>query len=173
MISNKTIQNHSQFSSHAKIIALTIGALSVSACSHGEKERLSSEVEKQPVTTRSELRANTESLIENMPNIEDAQRTKLIAIRNEAGEKVSSLQVESLKIRSLIVSEITNPTYDAKKVETLKSRLKDVENERIKTTFKAIDDANVVLGRNTAAENRRRVFEEMFGAGPHGGTNVD
>ncbi len=171
-MSNKYVRNHFQKSSHLSLIALTMSALTLPSCSHGDRE-LAQEVEAQPATTRSELRETAKDKIENMPNIGEAQRAKLLAIKNESESKSNELQIESIKVRSLIVSEMTSPNYDPKKVDKLKSRLRDIEKDRLALTFKAIDDSNKALGRDTAVEYRKRYFEELFTEAPHGGTNVD
>lgn len=165
MISNSYVRNFFQTNGNGPLIALTMTTLALQSCTHGSGE-IVEEIARTPVTTPAELKEQADATIESMPGLDPIQRAKLLEIRKNASDQSNLLQIESLKVRSLILKEVMNQTYDPNKIDDLKKRLKKVENQKLNLTFSSIEEANKVLGRETEPERRRKIFETLVGPPP-------
>jgi hypothetical protein len=113
-----------------------------------------------PVSGPSELHQDTANTIASTPGITDAQRAKLMAIQKTTEAKLSDLREQSLKMRELLMQEVVRTeNYNDNEVNRLKTRLKTVEGKRLTTLFKALDQANDVLGHQT---QRTQVMNSMM-----------
>jgi hypothetical protein len=113
-----------------------------------------------PVSGPAELNKDASNTIATAPGITDDQRAKLIAIQKTIQEKLGKLREESLKMRELLIQEVVRTeNYNDNEVNRIKSRLKDVENKRLATLFKGLDQANDVLGHKT---QRKQVIDSMM-----------
>jgi hypothetical protein len=113
-----------------------------------------------PVSGPAELNKDASNTIASAPGITDDQRTKLIVIQKSTEEKLAKLREESLKMRELLIQEVVRTDhYNDNEVNRIKSRLKDIENKRLTTLFKGLDQANDVLGHQT---QRKQVMDSMM-----------
>jgi hypothetical protein len=113
-----------------------------------------------PVSGPAELRKTTADTIASTPGITEDQRAKLVVIQKTTEGKLDKLRQESLKMRELLIQEVVRTDgYNDNEVNRIKSRLKDVEGKRLTTLFKALDQANDVLGHQT---QRKQVMDSMM-----------
>lgn len=113
-----------------------------------------------PVSGPSQLRQDTTNAIASAPGITEDQRAKLVAIQKATEAKLSDLREQSLKMRELLMQEVVRTdNYNDNEVNRIKTRLKKVESKRLDTLFKALDQANDVLGHQT---QRTQVMNSMM-----------
>lgn len=138
--------------------------LLMAGCAHKADKKLDEQLAQTPdVKNRAELREKTEDKIENDASLSADQKTKLIQLRDSTRAENDKLQKESLKLRSLLVDKLLTTDYKQSDVDAIKKRMKDIENERLSLTFKNIDEANKILGRDPARDERKRaVFYDLM-----------
>ena len=110
--------------------------------------------EENSVDTRSELRTETDNLIENAPDLSTDQRVKLSRLRQEITTKTDALARESIKLRSLLVQDLISPAYNDKVTSLVETKLKKVEKERLDLVLDSIKRAKTILGRQVLSNAR-------------------
>jgi hypothetical protein len=113
-----------------------------------------------PVSGPAQLQKDATNTIASTPGISDDQRAKLVTIQKATETKLGDLREQSLKMRELLIQEVVRTeNYNDNEVNRIKSRLKKVESKRLDTLFKALDQANDVLGHQT---QRTQVMNSMM-----------
>jgi hypothetical protein len=113
-----------------------------------------------PISGTAQLQKDTSNTIASTPGITDDQRAKLVAIQKTTEAKLNDLREKSLKMRELLMEEVVRTeNYNDNEVNRIKTRLKTVESKRLDTLFKALDQANDVLGHQT---QRTQVMNSMM-----------
>lgn len=111
--------------------------------------------------TLAELNQRAETVIKTSPELNEDQRTKLMDLHNKTLTKSTSLREESLKLRDILLTDLTSQDYNAREVSLIKTRLKKIEDERLSLLFKAVDDANTILGHKVSSNKRiLEVFDD-------------
>lgn len=125
------------------------------------QKRVDTEVaQENTVNTRSELRAEADQTIKTAPGLTDEQRTRLLALRTATSAQSDELRLQSLKLRSVLIKDLITTNYDQDEVALIKKRMRDVEDQRLSLVFKAVEDANVILGHDYA--NRENIMDVYF-----------
>ena len=135
-------------------ILCAIFLFTVAGCAHTSKEvdeKISAE---PPVKNSEELAVKARALINSNPNINLEQKSKLFELQDKIRSELMALQEENLKIRALLIQEITSDDYRESKAIVIKNRLKKNENKKLLTYFNAVDEANEILGRENEQEKR-------------------
>jgi hypothetical protein len=146
----------------APTLRLTLFVLTaLSACSSsGSKKEVDARMAREDADSSAELNAETKRLIESNPNLTPEQRTKLTTLRKQTLTEVQRLEEESIKLRALLIKDIVSANYDEDQVKEIKSRIRDVEGDRISTVFNAVERANIIMGRE--ASGNPEVMESFF-----------
>lgn len=150
------------------IITLLIGygILTLNGCSHtAADKKLDDKIaiidrQSQSMPVSATLKMESTNLIENSPDLTADQKARLTSIREKTQNEMEALKDESIKLRLVLIRDVLAPKYNAKEVKIIKNRMKGIENKKLELTFKSVDEANKVLGRNATA--RQDVVQEMF-----------
>ena len=145
------------------MIAILLGfqALSMTGCNQAAKRDVDSKLASEPApANRDALRAETSTLIESA-NITAEQKAKLTEIRDQTRAQLDDDQKSSLKLRSALMEEVMAENFNQDQVNVIKSRMKKLENHRLATLFKAVDQANKVLGHDRT-ELRREYMRDII-----------
>lgn len=162
----------------SKKLSLTLIAIALfSSCATKKIDQtIDNKVAQTPnISGPGELRQNTTDAIASTPGITEDQRAKLVEIQKTTEGKLDRLREESLKMRQLLLQEVVRTeNYNDDEVNRIKTRLKDVDNKRLTTLFKALDQANDVLGHKTQRTQAMNAMMRMdnydagfSGAQPH------
>lgn len=140
------------------IVTVCAAMLFAVRCAHTPTERhLDQRMdEESKIKSTSDLRIDAQSAIDSATGLTDEQKTKLKALGASVRVKLDDLRDQSLKLRAVLVDDMIATNYNVKEVELIKQRIKAVENNRVSTMFKAIDDANEIMGRQ--AKLNQHVF---------------
>ena len=114
----------------------------------------------QKVGTTKDLRSETNQILENTKGLTEDQRVKLSALRDKTNIAVDTNREESRRLRAVLVKDLVSPNYSAKEVRLIKKKLADLENSHIQIIFDAVDQANVILGRD--ALKNQEVVDSFF-----------
>ena len=139
-------------------------------CSHSKvNQDIDSKLKNEPdFTKREEVSESARETIEDATNLTAPQKQSLLALHQRVRTEASELRHESLKLRALLVSELISPTYREDEVRQIKKRIENLDHRQLSLVFKAVDDADKILGHHLP-ENERvmRLFDEA----PHGHVN--
>src|ERR1035437_2095146 len=127
----------------SSIVVLTLVVTTV-GCSHTEK-KIDEKITTEPkVKNSDELGNEAHFLIESNPDFTPEQREKLFALQKETHLKLAKIHEESLKIRLLLIQEVTAEKYNDKELSVIKDKMKKNEDEKLQTYFHAIHQANAI-----------------------------
>ena len=112
------------------------------------------------VTTTGDLSNQAQETIETTPGLSADQRTQLISLRDKMRDQIKGLNDESIKLRSLLIQDVVSADNHGREVSAVKRRLKKVENKKLSVIFDGIDQADTILGKNTA--QRQAVMDRLF-----------
>lgn len=146
------------------VFVLALLAALIQGCAHtSENKKVDQEVAKSPVKSNQELRQEADKELKTSPGLNEEQRKELMALRDSTREQMDKMRLQSLKLRSVLISTVISPNYDADEVSTVEEKMKDVENKRLSVLFDAVEQANKIMGRTTSStESNRRIMREMF-----------
>jgi len=137
----------------------------VSSCSHEEiNHALQVKLAQEEVPADAQaLTSEMRERIQNSKTMTVDQKQQLLSLQAETSSKLVSARSESLKLRSLLIKDLTRNNYNEAEVDLIKSKLKTVEDERLATIFSAVDRVNQILGRESQEREqyaRDLVFQE-------------
>ena len=142
-------------------IAIMILVISTMGCAHTAK-KVDQEISTEPpVKDSTELSVKARALINSSTSINPEQKTKLLALQEKTTAELKDLQAQSLKIRSLLIQEVTGSDYNEKEIWVIKNRLKKNESQKLLTYFNAVDEANKILGRDSELERRQELMHSI------------
>ncbi|MGZ3708810.1 MAG: hypothetical protein ACXVBC_07865 [Bdellovibrionota bacterium] len=150
---------------------LVIGLSAVAAsCAHGKLERqLDQKLAEAPtVTGSSELGELARQRIEESRSLDSEKKAKLLELQKVTGAQNRALRDESLKLRALLIEDVTQAGDQTAEVDLIKARLKKLENQRLALIFSAVDQANTILG-HMSERDRYRTLRDLYDIEPRGG----
>jgi hypothetical protein len=147
-----------------KLSALSFAILTLASCAGGQTrkdvdQKLAGE---QPIANTTEMNKDSRATIQNSPTLTDDQKTKLLSIQAATAESLKNSREELFKLHELLVQEVTSKNYSDDRVNDVKKRLRKLVNARVDTLFKAIDQANDVLGRVQERNKNSLMMHDMF-----------
>lgn len=127
-----------------------------------ENRKLDAKVEgEKNITTRQELAQETEQTFQQAP-LSAEQKQQLNALRERTRSEIKSIRDQSLQLRAVLAKDLVATPYDDNQVDIIKRRLQSLSNDELKTTFRAIDDANKIIGnRGTQHEDYMKQILEL------------
>jgi hypothetical protein len=142
------------------LAALSLTVLN--ACSNTEANRkLDEKLNAEPAPASSEaLRNEARTMIESSKTLSQEEKTKLLALGDSVRADTQVTRDESLKLRALLIKEITAEPYNANEVNLIKKRLKANSDKRLEVIYKAVESANQILGHN---EEKQKIMGAFFG----------
>lgn len=148
---------------------MSLGLIALQACAHNKTEKQIDEkaAKETQIKTRSDLRNEARSQIENSTLLTGEQKSKLLQLSDSTQSQLDELTSQSLKLRAVLIKDVIDTHYDAKEVTKIKKKIKTVEQNKLSVIFDAVDEANTILGRNASTHQhliRQFLFERSSGA---------
>lgn len=153
---------------------LLLALASFQACSHGSSDQASNQVDNKVaqqdnIQSRNDLSKQTQNSIQTAPGLTADQRSQLEAVRSTTQAKVNALSTESLRLRSVLVSDLLAQDYNAAEVSLVKKKIKAAEEKRLTIIFDAVDKVKKILGRQASSEHERMMSDFFEGREDAGG----
>lgn len=130
---------------------LTLFACAVNEVQKSVDNKLSKE---QSISTRQDLRTESQNLILSNSTLTKEQKDQLFALKESVTKRIGEYRDQSLKLQSLLIKEVVGPSYNKDEVKLIKKRIRNVESERVETIFEAVDKANDIIGRTTQGKEQ-------------------
>lgn len=139
---------------YRRIVGLVWTAAIFSGCA-GVGQRLDEKVSQEPaVMTRADVHRDVTQWINESKDLSSDQKPRLLSLRDSIVSQEDALRGKSLKLRSVLVKNVLSADYNPDEVSILQDRIRSVEVDRLETFFWAVQQANAILGR-WSAENER------------------
>ena len=141
---------------------LLLGFLLVSCAQKAVEKQIDQKLAQEvSVKSDDDLRKESDRLIAES-NLKPEQKTQLAEVRKNWMDKSLAMRDESLQIRSLLLKDLLNPTYNQKEVLALQKRLKKNEQKRISLLLESINKTNKILGHGPSPDERRKAIGDTF-----------
>jgi hypothetical protein len=138
-----------------KIVLVTLLVLPLVGCASNASKNVDDKIwQENGVGSRKDLQEESFRLIHDEPGLSPGQRDRLALLSSTMTQKLDVINLESVRLRSVLMKEVLAPDYKPNEVEVIKTRISGLEARRISTMFNGIEEANSILGR-TPVENRR------------------
>lgn len=108
--------------------------------------------DQRPADMPGELAVRGYEAFVNSTSFTPEQKEKLVTIHTKTYEQASLLRDEISKTKSALFKTLATPNYSAKEVSILKKKIEKLDQKRLATMFKAIDDVEKVIGRSQESE---------------------
>lgn len=119
------------------------------------EKRLDAKVAQETtIESGADLHDEVTTLIQSSDGLNADQKRKLLALRDSVREKNRSFMKESLRMRSVLIKDLIASDYNAKEVSLIKRKIRKLEDKRVSIVFEAIEQANSILGRQAAANQK-------------------
>ncbi len=131
------------------VLGLLSSVLLLMSCANAqlEKEVNQKLTQETEIKSLNDLRADATFHIENAKGVSADQKAKLFALRDSTRQQIDQNWQQSLKLKSLIISDLVEANYNESEVERAKTKLKGLESKRLSIMFDALEEANKILGR--------------------------
>lgn len=93
-----------------------------------------------------ELHQNAKHEIETAPGLSDDQRSKLLAVRESYEKETGKIREELLRLKAVLMKDVITTDYNQAEVDLIEGRINRLERKRVTALFRAVKDANRVLG---------------------------
>ena len=151
------------FPSWTPLALAALGVLALAGCAHtSENQALDAKVAQTEPKTRAELGQEAKQTIATSPDLSADQKKRLEDLRVATRTKIDALTGESQRLRTILVEDVlaTDDRHD--EVKRVQNRMRKVESKRLNAMFDAVDEANLILGRE--ARSNTPYFEEFLGS---------
>jgi hypothetical protein len=92
--------------------------------------------------------------------LEPHQKAKLSEIYSNVYQQSMSIRREIGKSKSLLFATLASDNYKAIDVENLKTKIVDLDQQRLNIMFKALDDVQAVVGTGIGKSHIYKHFQE-------------
>ncbi len=149
---------------------LVFSGLAFQGCAHSSlDQKIDAKVaQEEDVKTQADLAKKATDEIKTAAGLTESQRTKLLALQESTQEQLKQLRSQSLKLRSVLVKDLFSQDENGYEIELIKRRIQDIERKRLSVAFNALDQANSILGRQSA-RNLRLTLNALAQGEPHSG----
>ena len=118
-------------------------------------EKIASE---PPVAHKKDLKAETAKFIDTATGLTEQQRTKLRSVREWINASIDDLDLQSIRLRSVLVKDVISENYDSNEVDLIKTRLKDISDRKLSVMFEAVRKVDAAMGH---PDPNRRTEEDF------------
>lgn len=127
-----------------------LALLSLSACATTNlEERLDQKIARQDsIQTPRDLDTKAAQMLAATPGLTGPQKQSLATLKSATGAKLKANSRESLKLRALLVEDLLSPNDHLAEIDAVKKRMRQLADERIETIFRAVNQANDLIGRS-------------------------
>jgi hypothetical protein len=142
------------------VILLFVATVFTAGCATSADRKLDQKVNAQnSASTPQDLRTEVKDAIAETPGLTDAQKSALTTLRINTQKEIKALNVESIKLRSVLIENVFAKKTNDDEVKRIKSRLRKIEDKKLDLTFKAVDKSYTILGKQ--AVNNQKMMDEM------------
>jgi hypothetical protein len=136
----------------AATVPFTFVMLMVGCATNGTlSKELDAKLSEQKAPTGIEqIGKEARSGIRNSKGLTAQQKEKLLALQRHSETKAKELRETSLKLREILIRDLTSSNYSDQEVALIKDRLKGVEDQRLSNIFDTVDQVNSIVGRESA-----------------------
>lgn len=152
-----------------------VGAMiALSACATKRNQQMEAKMDEQPaLTTQAQVEAAAKADLSSIPDLSDAQRTKLDQIQNHAKIEGTRIRTELGQARSLLFKTISDPNAKRTEVNWAKNKIVKLERQRVDLMLNSVDQIEKVIGRKPSnQEMLERYFDEDIRFAPQQSTDV-
>jgi Spy/CpxP family protein refolding chaperone len=146
-------------------VATVLATVSLAGCASSNRALDSKLAQEPPVKNSNQLSQEADQLIRDDQYMTPEQKTKVQALRESAKSQFSQIEQHELRLRTVLLEELLSPNYNLDEVAMIKTRLKDLEGQRLALSFKMIDDTKTILGRDQT-ESHRKLLRAMLNEPP-------
>lgn len=136
-----------------------LAILFVAGCAHSDRKLDDKVSQESAVQRREDLHSETKQEFKSA-RLTPEQRAKLSELRKSVRAQEKDIWQNTLKLRAVLVKDLLSEKYNPVEVKQIKRRMWDLENKRLTLIYRAIDDANKVLGHFTAEDHS--MIDEFF-----------
>ena len=145
-------------------VFLVLG-LTFTSCGHSQvQESLNAKIQALskdlPNTQSPGLQKELDAAIAKNSEISADQKSRLEAIRARLRTEMSAHRKADLILRKILIQDLFQPQPNSAEIESIKDRLRANETEKLSALFRAVEQANGILGRPTP--HHTQVMESFF-----------
>jgi hypothetical protein len=150
------------------VLILVSGLLSVGllGCAEGRVQRqLDAKLLKEnSVRSRSDLAAEFDQLVKVSSALTEEQRERLIHLKSNVVVESNQLSERSTRLKSLMVKKLLVADSSPDELALIKSKIIEVESERLSLVFNALGRANTILGHWQPQQDKEGeiLYEQMM-----------
>lgn len=124
-------------------------ALSLAGCADTKTElALDRKVSQETaVSNRDDLLREFNLLIQDRPDLTDAERSDLVGLRESIVPQAEELRQKSFRLQALLIQDLMADKYDSVEVAQIKTDIRNVEHDRLSLFFETVHDINRIMGR--------------------------
>jgi hypothetical protein len=113
-----------------------------------------------PDTQSPGLQKELDAAIAQNPDISADQKSRLDAVRARLRTEISAHRKADLILRKILIQDLFQAQPNSAEIESIKDRLRSNETEKLSALFRAVEQANGILGRPTP--HHTQVMESFF-----------
>ena len=145
-----------------RLLVLFLSLVLIQGCASTGNKVLEQKIAQEPEISNSDvLRQEAQADIDQDQSLSAEQKAKLTQLREKTSSELARIRSESLKLRDILIKDF-EAENDAE-IELIRYRLKDLNDRQVSVMFKAIKEANKIIG-HLPQRNRAWVNEVFMGA---------
>jgi hypothetical protein len=144
-------------------VVLLMAVFFIQACATtgGLEKRLDEKLSQEnDLKTTGDLNTQASQIIQSATDLNTEQKEKLKSLRTTTQSKISEISLQTLKLRSILIKDLVETQYDEDEVDLIKERIHNLDRERTTVLFKAIEQANEIVGRQ--AQSRAAIMHDFW-----------
>ncbi len=143
------------------IVGLSAG-LALGGCATATEKEVEAKVAaEKPATHTGELAAKGFDTWAMSTALTADQKSRLATIHSSTAREAFRIRGEITKTKSALFKELARGNYEAKTIDTLKTKIVKLDQERLDVMFKALDSVEKTIGRGEDAQKYYRFLEVM------------
>jgi len=95
----------------------------------------------------------------NAPNLSDEQKRKIMAIYIRTFNDAITIRNEIGQAKSLLFKLAAQSSFKSKEIESLKNRIVELDQKRLKIMFKALEDVQAIVG---LGKDREEIWKHFY-----------
>lgn len=134
----------------------------VSCASRETKQAVESQVQKETVVKKEDLKENTLEYISNNQNLSQQQKDQLMKLHQQATADMTKLNEEITKTKMVLIKTLMEPKVSRSKVAVLRKDLKKLEKKKMDTSLSSFDKAQNIISPIADNETRHQLYHSFM-----------
>lgn len=144
------------------VFGLMVTGLTLGGCATAVEKEVETKVAAEaPATQPGELAAKGFETWATSTSLNADQKSRLATIHSSTAREAMRIRGEITKTKSALFKELAKGNYEAKTINTLKTKIVKLDQERLDVMFKALDSVEKAIGRGEDAQKYYRFLEVM------------